>query len=60
MTDWQGLKPDSFCGICGMAKAMPCYKAAWIEFFRSLSCPIAEMISGKKTYALLLTPMRRR
>jgi hypothetical protein len=33
----QGLKPAVFCGLCGTAKAVPCYKAQNHEaFFASI------------------------
>jgi hypothetical protein len=32
----QGLKPIDFIGFIGTTEVVPCYKARWREFFRSL------------------------
>jgi hypothetical protein len=32
----QGLKPSIHALVTARLKACPCYKAPWIEFFRSL------------------------
>src|ERR1035437_4588411 len=36
----QGLKPIDFIGFIGTTEVVPCYKARWREFFRSLYRPL--------------------